>query len=328
MQASKNDTINKVIEETANKQEAKDVANWLSSTIEGQQHLSDMLDRDAYLMETEPLTHNSLSEVRSDRLFKRIDNKIMDNRLRRVSLRAAAILLPLIIITGFSLFVANERDLWGGITYSEIYVPKGEDARVFFQDGTEVFLNADTRLRYPDRFGLWKKREVYLDGEAYFNVKSNHRKPFIVHAQNTKVEVLGTSFNVNAYSNNSTVKVVLDEGKTHFQVNENSYPMLPGQQIEYDKTTARTTLRNLMHPSRASLWKQNTLYFYDTPLAEVIKVLERRYDVQFHVNAPEALEYSYTITTRQADINGILQELHKIAPVRFKEEGNSIVVSL
>lgn len=304
------------------------MANWFSSTIEGQQHLSDMLDRDAYLMETESLTHNSLSEVRSDRLFKRIDNKIMDNRLRRVSLRAAAILLPLIIITGFSLFVANQRDLWGGITYSEIYVPKGEDARVFFQDGTEVFLNADTRMRYPDRFGLWKKREVYLDGEAYFNVKSNHRKPFIVHAQNTKVEVLGTSFNVNAYSNNSTVKVVLDEGKTHFQVNANSYPMLPGQQIEYDKNTSRTTLRNLMHPSRASLWKQNTLYFYDTPLAEVIKVLERRYDVQFHVNAPEALEYSYTITTRQADINGILQELHKIAPVRFKAEGNSIVVAL
>lgn len=304
------------------------MANWFSSTIEGQQHLSDMLDRDAYLMETESLTHNSLSEVRSDRLFKRIDNKIMDNRLRKVSLRAAAILLPLIIITGFSLFVANQRDLWGGITYSEIYVPKGEDARVFFQDGTEVFLNADTRMRYPDRFGLWKKREVYLDGEAYFNVKSNHRKPFIVHAQNTKVEVLGTSFNVNAYSNNSTVKVVLDEGKTHFQVNANSYPMLPGQQIEYDKNTSRTTLRNLMHPSRASLWKQNTLYFYDTPLAEVIKVLERRYDVQFHVNAPEALEYSYTITTRQADINGILQELHKIAPVRFKTEGNSIVVAL
>lgn len=304
------------------------MANWFSSTIEGQQHLSDMLDRDAYLMETESLTHNSLSEVRSDRLFKWIDNKIMDNRLRRVSLRAAAILLPLIIITGFSLFVANQRDLWGGITYSEIYVPKGEDARVFFQDGTEVFLNADTRMRYPDRFGLWKKREVYLDGEAYFNVKSNHRKPFIVHAQNTKVEVLGTSFNVNAYSNNSTVKVVLDEGKTHFQVNANSYPMLPGQQIEYDKNTSRTTLRNLMHPSRASLWKQNTLYFYDTPLAEVIKVLERRYDVQFHVNAPEALEYSYTITTRQADINGILQELHKIAPVRFKAEGNSIVVAL
>lgn len=304
------------------------MANWFSSTIEGQQHLSDMLDRDAYLMETESLTHNSLSEVRSDRLFKRIDNKIMDNRLRKVSLRAAAILLPLIIITGFSLFVANQRDLWGGITYSEIYVPKGEDARVFFQDGTEVFLNADTRMRYPDRFGLWKKREVYLDGEAYFNVKSNHRKPFIVHAQNTKVEVLGTSFNVNAYSNNSTVKVVLDEGKTHFQVNANSYPMLPGQQIEYDKNTSRTTLRNLMHPSRASLWKQNTLYFYDTPLAEVIKVLERRYDVQFHVNAPEALEYSYTITTRQADINGILQELHKIAPVRFKAEGNSIVVAL
>lgn len=328
MQASKNDIISKVISETASKEEARDVANWLSTTIEGQQHLSDMLDRDAYLMETEPLEEYTLSEVRSDRLFKRIDAKVRENRLRKVSFKAAAILLPLIIITGFTLFVVSERDLWGKPTYAEIYVPKGEDARIFFQDGTEVFLNADTRLRYPDKFGLGKKREVYLDGEAYFNVQSNRRKSFIVHAQNTKTEVLGTSFNVNAYSNNNTVQVVLDEGKTSFHVNTHSYPMLPGQLIEYDKNTSRITLSNLMHPSRASLWKEKTHYFYDTPLAEVMKVLERRYDVQFHVKAPKALEYSYTITTRQPDINGVLHELSKITPVKFTMEGSAVIVSL
>ena len=98
--------------------------------------------------------------------------------------------------------------------------------------------------------------------------------------------------------------------------------------IEYDKTTSRVTLSNLMHPSRASMWKQSILCFNDTPLAEVIKTLERRYDVQFHVKEPEALVYSYTLTTRQPNIEGVLEELQKISPVKFKVEGTVITVTL
>lgn len=198
MQSSKNDIVNKVIAEIATKEEAKEVVNWFSSTIEGQQHLSDMLDKDAYILETEPRLGGSLSPTRSDLLYKRIDRKIMDNRLRRTSLIVAA----------------------------------------------------------------------------------------------------------------------------------HSYPMLPGQQIEYDKTTGRTTLRDLKHPSHASLWKKNTLYFYDTPLEEVMKILERRFNVEFNLETPEALDYSYTLTTRQSGIEGILKELHKITPVKFHIEGTTITVSL
>lgn len=328
MQPSKRDTINRVMAEIATKKEGKEVVNWFASSIEGQQHLSDMMDRDAYLMESDPYAGHSLSLDQSDRLFKQIGKEIKNNRFRRVALKVAAVLLPIAIISGFALFFGGKTDLWGETVYSEIYIPKGEDGRIFFQDGTEVYLNADTRIKYPERFGLGKKREVYLDGEAYFNVKSNHRKPFVVHAQGTRTEVLGTSFNMSAYSDNHSVQVVLDEGKTSFHVNSRSYPMLPGQMIEYDKTTSRVTLSNLMHPSRASMWKQSILCFNDTPLAEVIKTLERRYDVQFHVKEPEALVYSYTLTTRQPNIEGVLEELQKISPVRFMVEGNVITVTL
>jgi transmembrane sensor len=327
MQSSRNDIVNKVIAETATREEAREVAGWFSSSIEGQQHLSDMLDRDAYIMEAEPHTGNSFSPMQSDLLYERIDKKIRKNRFRMRSLKIAAVLFPLVIITGFALFIGSETDLLNKPTYSELYVPKGEDARIYFQDGTEVFLNADTRIRYPDKFGL-RNREVYLDGEAYFNVKANRRKPFVVHAQNTKTEVLGTSFNVNAYSNNNTIQVVLDDGQTAFHVHARSYPMLPGQQVEYDKTTGKTTLRNLRQSSHASLWKKNTIYFYDTPLGDVIKVLERRFNVRFHVHSPEALNYSYTLTTRQSSIESVLDELQKITPVKFNVEEAVITVHL
>jgi len=150
----------------------------------------------------------------------------------------------------------------------------------------------------------------------------------VVYAQNTRTTVTGTSFNVNAYSDSETIQVVLDEGKTSFQVQQGSFPMLPGQQIEYDKTTGRTTLHNLVRPSNASLWKKNVIYFYDTPLTEVIKVLERKYNVTFLVQSVDALNYSYTLTTKQPTIDGILQELQKIAPVTFNRQEDKVYVSL
>ncbi|MEA4915968.1 FecR family protein [Proteiniphilum sp.] len=325
MQLSDKNIIHRVIAESASKEEAAEVVDWFSSSIEGQQCLSDLLDKDAYLMEGEPNIGRSFTPLQSEKLYRKIERIISQSRFRRVLLRVATVLLPLLLISGLGIYLNNQTDIFSETTYSEVYVPKGEDARLFFQDGTEVYLNADTRIRYPNRFGL-KKREVYLDGEAYFNVVSNSKRPFIVHVQHTETEVVGTSFNVRAYGSSNTIEIVLDKGKTFFHVHQSSYPMLPGQKIEYDKSTGRTTLRNLINPSNASLWKKNILHFYDTPLADVIKELERRYDVKFQVQMPEALNYSYTLTTKQPGIEYVLKELQKISPVKFKIEGDNIFV--
>lgn len=322
-----NDIVHSVLNGSATKDEARETVNWFSTTIEGQQHLSDLLDRDAYLMETEPDLDLSLSSSQSDYLFKKIERKIYDKRIKRFSFRAAAVVLPLLLFTALGYLLNNHTALFTETTYTELYVPKGEDARLIFQDGTEVFLNADTRIRYPEQFGM-KKREVFLDGEAYFHVASHKKRPFVVHAQNTRTTVTGTSFNVNAYNDSETIQVVLDEGKTSFDVQQSSFTMLPGQQIEYNKTTGRTTLHNLVRPSNASLWKKKVVYFYDTPLSEVMKVLERKYNVEFHVQSGDALDYSYTLTTKQATINEVLQELQKIAPVKFDLQEHKIFVSL
>ncbi len=327
MQLSDKNKIYRVVAELASKEEAVEVVDWFSSSIEGQQCLSDLLDRDAYLMENESGIGESFTQSQSDTLFAKIEQNIHRNRFRKNLLKMVAVLLPALLLTGIGFYLSRQTDIFSETTYSELYVPKGEDARIFFQDGTEVFLNADTRIRYPEKFGL-KKREIYLDGEAYFRVASNQKRPFIVHAQHTETEVVGTSFNVRAYGNSNTIEVVLDEGKTSFHVHQDSYPMLPGQKIEYDKTTGLTSLRNLINPSNASLWKKNILHFYDTPLSEVIKELERRYNVKFQIQIPEALNYSYTITTKHPGIDTVLKELEKISPVKFVIMDDTIMVSM
>ena len=327
MQRRVNDIVKKVIAENASKREAREVVEWFSDSIEGQQYLSDMIDRDAYLMEGDPNTGQSFTPLQSDLLFTRIDRKIRFSHVRKLSLRIAAVLLPFILVVGIGWYVNSRTSLFEGTTYTELYVPKGEDARIFFQDGTEVYLNADTRIRYPERFG-WLRREVWLDGEAYFNVKENKRRPFEVHSQNTTVEVLGTSFNVNSYRESDKIRVTLDEGIVAFRTRHNGYTLSPGQQAEYDKITGQLVVTNLMHPSNLSLWKSNVLYFYDSPLAEVISVLERKYNVEFNLLTPEALTYSYTLTTRQQTLDSVLLEMQKIAPVRFTLRENGVDVSL
>lgn len=326
MQRKENDIVKKVIAENASKQEAREVVAWFSDSIEGQQALSDMIDRDAYLMEADPHTGQSFTPLQSELLFNRIERRISINRTNKFFLRAAAVLLPLLLVIGFGWYINSRTSIFEGTTYTELYVPKGEDARIFFQDGTEAFLNGDTRIRYPERFGLLR-REVWLEGEAYFNVKENKRRPFEVHSQNTTVEVLGTSFNVNSYRESDKIRVTLDEGSIAFHTQHNGYTLSPGQQAEYDKITGRLVVTNLMHPSNVSLWKDNVLYFYDSPLAEVISVLERRYNVEFNLLNDEALTYSYTLTTKQTTIDEILVELQKIAPVKFNHQGDKVYVS-
>jgi len=320
-------TIKKVIDGTSSKENAGWVVDWFSSTIEGQQFLSDMIDRDMYAMEEEFPNQKKISPVQSEIIFSKINKKIRQKRLARTIRLAAAIVIPFVILLGFGAYLNSQVDLFGKSPYVEIYIPKGENARIFFQDGSEAYLNADTKIRYPQKFGL-SKRQVYIDGEAYFNISPSKKRPFFVHAGNASVKVLGTSFNVKAYGSEDKIQVVLDKGKIEFHTSVNHNSLIPGQQLVYDKASGESVIRNLVKSTDLSLWKNNIIYFQDTPLAEVLRILERRFDVSFEVKDRKALQYSYTITTHQTTITEILGELQKIAPVKFTFREDKIAVAL
>ena len=167
-----------------------------------------------------------------------------------------------------------------------------------------------------------------MEGEAYFNVSSHKRRPFVVNTGNSNIVVLGTSFNVNAYEDESRVQVVLDKGEIVFKTDHNQYEILPGQKIEYDKTIGTTTIHNLNNSSEASLWKEKIVHFNDTPLPEVLTILSRSYDVTFIVENSSALKYTYTLTTRHTTIEAIIEELEWIAPVRFHVKDNQVKVDM
>ena len=308
--------LHKVINGQSSANNAERVVDWFSSTIEGQHALSDLIDQDAYLMEEQPNEELAITPFQSSKVYDEIERTIKRKKLKRVSWRVAAVMIPFLFLLGGGLYIHRYLDLNAPITYIEKHVAKGSKMHIVFQDGSEAILNADTKIKYPSKFKL-SKREVFIDGEGYFKVATNKHKPFIVNTADARITVLGTSFNVAAYSSSESVAVTLDEGSIVFNTKESEYKLNPSQQLIFNTRNKEQVIKNLNNSTNNSLWVENILYLKDTPLKQVIEKLERRFDVDFSILDSEALTYSYTITTSAKTLEEILVELEKIAPVRF-----------
>lgn len=321
------DIINRVLGNVSSEEEAVDVLEWFTNSIEGQNYLSESMDKDFYLLEEIGIEEDMISPFQSERILSEVNKTIHKKRVTNILFKVAAILIPFLLIASMSVYLNSQVGLFGNDNYSEIYVPKGETMRVLFQDGSEAYLNSDTKMRYPEKFGL-KNRKVYLEGEAYFNISTNKKRPFVVETEKSSVAVLGTSFNVEAYNNDDEIEVVLDEGEIVFNTDVSKYTILPNQKITYNKVTGLTTIVNLKKTFEESIWKNNILHFSNTPLYDVVKTLNRRYDIRFVIENTDVFKYTYTLTSKQTTIENILLELEKIAPVKFVLKDNVVHANL
>ena len=172
--------------------------------------------------------------------------------------------------------------------YNIINVPVGGEYRLTLSDGTKVYLNSMTSLKYPVQFGPGK-REVELVGEAYFEVVKNAAKPFVVNTNEMKVEVLGTSFNVNAYEDSKNTVTTLVEGRVKLSHSLNlaeEQILNPNEQGVMDNLSGKIVLSNVDVSNYIS-WKDGQLVFYDMPLEEIMTQLTRWYSAKVFYMNPE-----------------------------------------
>ncbi len=165
-------------------------------------------------------------------------------------------------------------DAGAKLKWATLTVPHTKDYKVRLDDGSTVWLNAASTLRFPFRFGA-SKREVYLTGEAYFEVAKNAKVPFVVHTDYADIQVHGTSFNVNAYEN-EVFSTSLVEGSVSAVRGNKEIPLLPGQEV-FSKSGGLSV--RSFDPELLS-WRSGTYYFHRKPLAEIAQVLVRWYDVK------------------------------------------------
>lgn len=313
--------IDKFLHNTCTPEEAGVVLSWLSSP-EGQVFAESLLERDITAAGTE---HDLVPDhpVPTLKMFREVHRAINAHEQKsQVSgwfgrgwiKIAAAVLIPLLLtnLLIWKLTLKPSDD----ISWAEVYVPKGEKLQVMFQDGSRVWLNSDTRLRYPKVFA-GNERKVILEGEAYFKVNGEKKRPFLVSlSNNLKIKVTGTSFNVRAYHNDGEIVTSLDEGKISlFGDREMEYALLPGQIASYNKSLAKVSIGQTVIGG-SSQWKENKLVFENTHLEEVIKTLERWYNVEFVVENKESLHYTYTMKFQNEPLQHVLFGLEKITPIK------------
>ena len=210
----------------------------------------------------------------------------------------------------------------------ELYVPAGQRARITLPDGTLVWLNSRTSLKYPSVFD--KERKIYLSGEAYFNVAKDKKKPFIVSTHLVDIMALGTEFNVCSHLETSHMSATLITGSIKIyepQAKDKSIVLVPNQQLTYENGVFRVeTLKD----KDDLLWKNGIYNFKSARLDTILKKLELDYDTKIIVKDPEILSYLYTGKFRQQDgVGEILRIIQQIHPfkIAYNEEQNQIILS-
>lgn len=315
--------INKVLDNEANPSDAKVVSEWFA-TPEGAAYLSAQMDREALELSDEQIEGWIDHTIGEDRMKQRFLASIKPVNKKRMLNKwwAVAVIIPLFFLGVASLFFIGRSGLLSATEYAELIVPQGEQMRVILQDGTIVHLNSDSRLKYPRQFGLFK-RKVELSGEGYFDVAKDKSRPFIVGTEGMTVRVTGTSFNVRAYAVDSNIWVSLDEGGVILESNQgNEFSLVPGESAEYNRNSGECVITRPEFMDETYSWRSKSLNFYLTPLGEIVKVLERQYDISFEVSDSVLLNSRFTFSSSKLNIEDVLADLELVSDITFRKKSN------
>ena len=206
--------------------------------------------------------------------------------------------------------------------YNRLTNPRGSRVvQLTLSDGTKVWLNAESEIRYPVAFNE-NQREVEIEGEVYFEVAKDPAKPFIVQSNGTTVQVTGTHFNINAYKDEASLDVTLLEGAVKVSKANHSVNLTPGEQA---KVSNDIQIHRQVNTEEVMAWKNGLFIFNGTDIYTTMRQLSRWYDVDVKFNE-NITERFYGDISREKNISGVLTMLETTGSVHFKTSGNMIEV--
>jgi ferric-dicitrate binding protein FerR (iron transport regulator) len=324
-----------------------------------------------YFLDTEKIWYASgmikREEKDTGKAWKKLVEKIDNNNIRpmpkpvihiRISsiYKIASIILILIAVGVGSIFVFRNPEKFSRGEYFEAVAPKGSRSVITLSDGSVVWLNSDTKIKYQADFGQ-NSRNVILEGEAFFNVSENKEIPFRVHASELCITALGTSFNVKAYSDENIIETTLETGEIRIdkldgkQGNSEAETVFlkPNQKAVFLRNISDLTLDNrkkaapvkknevsaiikplsikidsLVDTKLTTSWKDSRWIFKSEKLSKLAPVLERRYDVTITFMDSILVNYKFTGTLKEESLEQVLKALTLAAPIRFEVARNKV----
>jgi len=298
-------------------QEKSEIQNWTNQSIENHNELKKctifLEDIDNYYQSKSFNSKKAWYQVHSK--INPAQLKVVQRKKQRKERIAqlykyAAILVVAILLGSVGYYVGFKNQ--NPLVFNQIVSAQNQVLNEYIlPDGSVVALNSDSKLQFPKQFAS-DVREVTITGEAFFDVKPNPEKPFVINAGSTQIKVLGTSFNVCAYPNTETVEVVVKTGKVQViqnskgELTENQRVILtPGERgtLLYE---SKTLIKSANTDVNFLAWKTNDIIFNETPLSEVIKCLEKVYHIEVDVMEPELEELKLTAHFDKKPIDFVL----------------------
>jgi ferric-dicitrate binding protein FerR (iron transport regulator) len=238
------------------------------------------------------------------------------------------------LATWYSIGKKGDEHFANGIKLPEnsevVTSEKGKRSMLTLEDGTQVWLNADSHLAYSTDFTSGTTREVFLEGEAFFEVTENKDKPFIVNTGSLSVKVLGTAFNVKSFEKDATVETTLVHGKVQIEtsVNDNNVFLFPNQQAVFVKQSGQVIVQNQIEAMEYVGWKSGKLYFKNETFGAIVRELERWYDVKIHLEGKQLLECSFSAKIDNKPLEEVLELFKATGPsLNYRIEGNEVFIS-
>lgn len=244
-------------------------------------------------------------------------------------LRYAAMVVLLLSISSIMFYLGKQNTIAPEqeIKYTSVIADTGQISKVILPDSSVVWLNSGTKLTYDNNFSL-NNRNLTLSGQAFLEVKKNRNLPLVVASGNLRVKVLGTRFDVNAYPDNNMIKVILETGKIELLNSKDksfNYQLNPGEMAEYDYQTGSIKIKTVESQNFIN-WKEGELIFVDTPMSEVIKRLERKFNIKIEVENPRVYKSVFNAKFKNESLKEILDYIHFSCPVSYRlipEGGNT-----
>lgn len=306
--------INKSISST----ELDTLTSWINESSDNKKSLQDFIN-------INQIAHSSIKpeDINSEEAIKKLFREINRSQTHKINVFewwkkiAAILIIPLIGWTIYNAIISTNKTTRNDIAIQEIISPPGTKSNITLPDGTNVWLNSGSKLKYPLQFNS-KKRTVYLVGEGFFKVKSDKKHPFIVHTHQLDVVATGTEFNVDAYLNDSITTISLKEGIVDvLSGNKTIQQMKPDDQLSYNKLTNNFNLVTI-NTSNLCAWKDGILIFRDEPLENVFKRISRTYNVDIEVKDKSVAQQLYRATFEKESLDEILRLLQLSSPIKYK----------
>lgn len=238
-------------------------------------------------------------------------------------LLAAAVISCLVAIGGLlPWFYGKSTISQSLVSESSIVTNNGQKANIYLPDSTLVYLNSGSTLKYNSNYNI-HDRIVELSGEAYFVVKTNPEKPFIVDFDNMFISATGTKFNIFSYPDEDRIEATLEEGEIQISTPDQEIMILEeAQQAVYFKNTNKIVVREIV-PGTYTSWTKNQLRLLDTPIKEALRIIARRYNVTFEIMSPKLYDLKYTATFIDESIEEVMHMIQTVSPITYKIIKNS-----